>query len=231
MNDYINYYDLLGVSKDCTKEEIRKAYIKQIKKWHPDINKDDAAIDITRKLNDAKEILLDDNKRKEYDKLLDKDINDKYNDLKSKVNKKDNNTYNEEKLYTKWEYFILYLKYYKVSIIRKIFSTILVLIETIICSIFQMINYLVTFVLITFYDLIINGLIITLVIFIGYNLFNYIKYNELFNVIDYVLIILLILIIFTLPNIIKFLINKVSLWISKLNIYLFKIFIGYNRKG
>ena len=56
MNDYINYYDLLGVSKDCTKEEIRKAYIKQIKKWHPDINKDDAAIDITRKLNDAKEI-------------------------------------------------------------------------------------------------------------------------------------------------------------------------------
>lgn len=231
MNDYINYYDLLGVSKDCTKEEIRKAYIKQIKKCHPDINKDDAAIDITRKLNDAKEILLDDNKRKEYDKLLDKDINDKYNDLKSKVNKKDNNTYNEEKLYTKWEYFILYLKYYKVSIIRKIFSTILVLIETIICSIFQMINYLVTFVLITFYDLIINGLIITLVIFIGYNLFNYIKYNELFTIIDYVLIILLILIIFTLPNIIKFLINKVSLWISKLNIYLFKIFIGYNRKG
>lgn len=231
MNDYINYYDLLGVSKDCTKEEIRKAYIKQIKKWHPDINKDDAAIDITKKLNDAKEILLDDNKRKEYDKLLDKDINDKYNDLKSKVNKKDNNTYNEEKLYTKWEYFILYLKYYKVSIIRKIFSTILVLIETIICSIFQMINYLVTFVLITFYDLIINGLIITLVIYIGYNLFNYVKYNELFTIIDYVLIILLILIIFTLPNIIKFLINKVSLWISKLNIYLFKIFIGYNRKG
>ena len=41
MNDYINYYDLLGVSKDCTKEEIRKAYIKQIKKWHPDINKDE----------------------------------------------------------------------------------------------------------------------------------------------------------------------------------------------
>lgn len=178
MNDYINYYDLLGVSKDCTKEEIRKAYIKQIKKWHPDINKDDAAIDITKKLNDAKEILLDDNKRKEYDKLLDKDTNDKYNDLKSKVNKKDNNTYNEEKLYTKWEYFILYLKYYEASIIRKIIATILVLIETIICSIFQMINYLVTFILITFYDLIINGLIITLVIFIGYNLFNYIKYNE-----------------------------------------------------
>ena len=229
MNDYINYYDLLGVSKDCTKEEIRKAYIKQIKKWHPDINKDDAAIDITKKLNDAKEILLDDNKRKEYDKLLDKDTNDKYNDLKSKVNKKDNNTYNEEKLYTKWEYFILYLKYYEASIIRKIIATILVLIETIICSIFQMINYLVTFILITFYDLIINGLIITLVIFIGYNLFNYIKYNELFTIIDYVLIILLILIIFTLPNIIKFLINKVSLWISKLNICLFKLSIGYKK--
>lgn len=229
MSDYINYYDLLGVSKNASKEEIKKAYLKQIKKWHPDINKDENAQSITMKLNEAKEILLDDNKRADYDNLLDKRVNDKYNDLKSKVNKKDNNTYNEEKLYTKWEYFKLYLKYYKVSIIRKIFSTILVLIETIICSIFQMINYLVTFILITFYDLIINGLIITLVIYIGYNLFNYIKYNELFTIIDYVLIILLILIIFTLPNIIKFLINKVSLWISKLNIYLFKLSIGYKK--
>ena len=104
MNDYINYYDLLGVSKDCSKEEIKKAYLKQIKKWHPDINKDENAQSITMKLNEAKEILLDDIKRTDYDKQLDKSINDKYNDLKSKVNKKENNTYNEEKLYT---YFII----------------------------------------------------------------------------------------------------------------------------
>ena len=229
MNDYINYYDLLGVSKNDSKEEIKKAYLKQIKKWHPDINKDEHAQSITMKLNEAKEILLDDNKRAEYDNLLDKRVNDKYNDLKSKVNKKDNNTYNEEKLYTKWEYFKLYLKYYKVSIIRKIISTILVLLETIICSIFQMINYLVTFILITFYDLIIDGLILTLVIFIAYNIVNYIRLNELFTIIDFIIPIILILVIIFMPKIIVFLINKVSLWISKLNIYLFKLSIGYKK--
>ena len=229
MNDYINYYDLLGVSKNDSKEEIKKAYLKQIKKWHPDINKDENAQSITMKLNEAKEILLDDNKRAEYDNLLDKRVNDKYNDLKSKVNKKDNNTYNEEKLYTKWEYFKLYLKYYKVSIIRKIISTILVLLETIICSIFQMINYLVTFILITFYDLIIDGLILTLVIFIAYNIVNYIRLNELFTIIDFIIPIILILVIIFMPKIIVFLINKVSLWISKLNIYLFKLSIGYKK--
>ena len=229
MSDYINYYDLLGVSKNASKEEIKKAYLKQIKKWHPDINKDENAQSITMKLNEAKEILLDDNKRADYDNLLDKRVNDKYNDLKSKVNKKDNNTYNEEKLYTKWEYFKLYLKYYKVSIIRKIISTILVLLETIICSIFQMINYLVTFILITFYDLIIDGLILTLVIFIAYNIVNYIRLNELFTIIDFIIPIILILVIIFMPKIIVFLINKVSLWISKLNIYLFKLSIGYKK--
>ena len=229
MNDYINYYDLLGVSKSASKEEIKKAYIKQIKKWHPDINKDDAAIDITKKLNDAKEILLDDIKRADYDNLLGKRVNDKYNDLKSKVNKKDNNIYNEEKLYTKWEYFKLYLKYYKVSFIRKIIATILVLVETIICSIFQIINYILSFILITFYDLIIDGLILTLVIFIAYNLVNYIRLNELFTVIDFIIPIILILVIIFMPKIIVFLINKVSLWISKLNIYLFKLSIGYKK--
>ena len=229
MNDYINYYDLLGVSKDCSKEEIKKAYLKQIKKWHPDINKDENAQSITMKLNEAKEILLDDNKRTDYDNLLDKSVNDKYNDLKSKVNKKENNTYTEEKLYTKWEYFKLYLKYYKVSFIRKIIASILVLLETIICSIFQIINYLISFILITFYDLIIDGLILTLVIFIAHNLVNYFKYNELFTIIDFIIPIILILVIIFMPKIIVFLINKVSLWISKLNIYLFKLSIGYKK--
>ena len=229
MNDYINYYDLLGVSKDCSKEEIRKAYLKQIKKWHPYINKDENAQSITMKLNEAKEILLDDIKRTEYDKELDKSINDKYNDLKSKVNKKENNTYNEEKLYTKWEYFKLYLKYYKVSIIRKIIASILVLLETLICSILQILNYIISFILITFYDLIIDGLILTLVIFITYNLVNYIRFNELFTIIDFIIPIILILVIIFMPKIIVFLINKVSLWISKLNIYLFKLSIGYKK--
>ena len=229
MNDYINYYDLLGVSKNASKEEIKKAYLKQIKKWHPDINKDENAQSITMKFNEAKEILLDDNKRADYDNLLDKRVNNKYNDLKRKVNKKENNTYNEEKLYTKWEYFKLYLKYYKVSFIRKIIASILVLLETLICSIFQILNYIISFILITFYDLIIDGLILTLVIFIAYNLVNYFRFNELFTVIDFLIPIILILAIIFMPKIIGLLINKVSLWISKLNIYLFKLSIGYKK--
>ena len=39
MNDFINYYELLGVKNNASKEEIRLKYKEQIKKWHPDINK------------------------------------------------------------------------------------------------------------------------------------------------------------------------------------------------
>ena len=66
MNDFINYYELLGVKKDATEEEIRKAYRIQAKKWHPDVNKDKEASNITKKLSDAKQILLNEAKRKEY---------------------------------------------------------------------------------------------------------------------------------------------------------------------
>ena len=70
MNDSINYYELLGIKKDATEEEIKKAYRMQAKKWHPDLNKDKDAASISMKLNEAKEVLLDPLKRKDYDKYL-----------------------------------------------------------------------------------------------------------------------------------------------------------------
>ena len=62
-----NFYDVLGVKKTATKEEIKKAYRELCKKYHPDKNGgDDAKI---KEVNEAYATLGDDEKRKQYDNL------------------------------------------------------------------------------------------------------------------------------------------------------------------
>ncbi len=63
-----DYYKVLGIGKDATKEEIKKAYKKLAKKYHPDLNKDDSEAEQRFKdINEAASVLADDEKRQQYD--------------------------------------------------------------------------------------------------------------------------------------------------------------------
>ena len=61
------YYDRLGVSKDASQDEIKRAYRKMSKKYHPDISKEPGAEEKYKEVQEAYETLSDDQKRAAYD--------------------------------------------------------------------------------------------------------------------------------------------------------------------
>jgi len=65
-----NYYEVIGVPKTASKEEIKKAYRKLAKKYHPDVNQSDKnSEEKFKEINEAYEVLSDDNKRANYDRF------------------------------------------------------------------------------------------------------------------------------------------------------------------
>src|SRR4051794_7435518 len=66
---YRDYYDILGVSRDASEEEIRRAYRKLARQYHPDVNKEPGAEDRFKEVSEAYEVLRDPEKREQYDRL------------------------------------------------------------------------------------------------------------------------------------------------------------------
>ncbi len=64
-----DYYEILGVDRSASSEEIHKAYRKIARKYHPDVNKEPGAEDRFKEASEAYEVLRDKDKRKKYDAL------------------------------------------------------------------------------------------------------------------------------------------------------------------
>ena len=151
MDTNLSFYELLGVKNDATEDEIKQAYKKQMKKWHPDINKDPNAVNISSRINEAKEVLLDPVKRYDYDEYLKKKVNETYNRYTQKKNKEEYSANEKEKNYedkkvTKWQYLKEWLKYAQVAKFRKVIGVTGVLLESLLCFIIKCLIIVIAYV-------------------------------------------------------------------------------------
>jgi curved DNA-binding protein len=67
--EYKDYYEVMGVARDATQDEIKRAYRKLARKYHPDVSKEPDAEERFKALGEANEVLKDPEKRAAYDQL------------------------------------------------------------------------------------------------------------------------------------------------------------------
>ncbi|MFM6279757.1 MAG: DnaJ domain-containing protein, partial [Dolichospermum sp.] len=68
--DFKDYYAILGITKTATSEEIKQAFRKLARKYHPDVNPNNKQAEAKfKEVNEAYEVLSDPDKRKKYDQF------------------------------------------------------------------------------------------------------------------------------------------------------------------
>jgi curved DNA-binding protein len=93
VNDFKDYYQVLGISKNASSDEIKRAYRKLARKYHPDLNAGDKQAEARfKEVNEAQEVLSDPDKRRKYDQ---------YGQYWSKMGQPDVSTGNSTGTYTR----------------------------------------------------------------------------------------------------------------------------------